>query len=83
MIDDFYYFKDSSLTKPTTLDAEKQRGNVYTGPPFGNLDEELQNLLDQYLADRGVDEMLAEFVAEYIDSKEQKEYVSWLEGKRL
>ena len=81
MIDNFSYFKDSTLPQPANFDAQKKRDIAYGGPAFGNLDEELQTLFDQYLVDRGVDTALAQFVTEYIDSKEQKEYVSWLERK--
>ncbi|KAK5114351.1 hypothetical protein LTR62_002603 [Meristemomyces frigidus] len=51
---------------------------LYTGPPFPQLDEEVQSLLEQYLEVRGVNTHLALFVPEYIDVKEQKEYLGWL-----
>ena len=52
---------------------------LYTGPPFDQLDEEVQTLLEQYLDVRGLDAGLAQFIPDYIDVKEQKEYVAWLE----
>ncbi|KAK3070790.1 Mitochondrial acidic protein mam33 [Teratosphaeriaceae sp. CCFEE 6253] len=52
--------------------------SLYTGPPFQQLDEEVQNLLEQYLDVRGINTTLALFVPEYIDVKEQKEYLGWL-----
>ncbi|KAK4556460.1 Mitochondrial acidic protein mam33 [Recurvomyces mirabilis] len=52
--------------------------NLYTGPPFQQLDEEVQSLLEQYLDVRGINTHLALFVPEYIDVKEQKEYLGWL-----
>jgi complement component 1 Q subcomponent-binding protein len=51
---------------------------MYSGPPFPQLDEDLQVLLESYLAERGVDTELAIFIPEYIDVKEQKEYLGWL-----
>lgn len=51
---------------------------LYTGPPFNNLDEDLQILLEKYLEERGVNTRLALFIPDYIDHKEQKEYVKWL-----
>ncbi|TKA24210.1 hypothetical protein B0A50_05974 [Salinomyces thailandicus] len=51
---------------------------LYTGPPFQQLDEEVQSLLEQYLDVRGINTALALFVPEYIDVKEQKEYLGWL-----
>ncbi|KAK4891444.1 Mitochondrial acidic protein mam33 [Elasticomyces elasticus] len=53
--------------------------SLYTGPPFQQLDEEVQSLLEQYLDVRGINTALALFVPEYIDVKEQKEYLGWLE----
>lgn len=50
----------------------------YTGPPFQQLDEELQSFFEAYLDDRGIDEALALFIPDYIDVKEQKEYLAWL-----
>ena len=52
--------------------------NLYTGPPFGQLDEEVQGMLEQYLDARGINTALALFIPDYIDVKEQKEYLSWL-----
>ena len=51
---------------------------AYTGPPFQQLDEEVQSLLEQYLENRGIDTALATFIPNYIDVKEQKEYLAWL-----
>ena len=52
--------------------------NLYTGPPFQQLDEEVQGLLEQYLDVRGINTALALFIPDYIDVKEQKEYLGWL-----
>ncbi|KAK4497194.1 hypothetical protein PRZ48_011644 [Zasmidium cellare] len=52
--------------------------NLYTGPPFQQLDEDVQQILEQYLSDRGITTALATFVPDYIDVKEQKEYLGWL-----
>ena len=51
---------------------------AYTGPPFQQLDEEVQSLMESYLDVRGVNTALALFVPEYIDVKEQREYLGWL-----
>ena len=72
----------SSSSSPTNDELLKQLREVpeqlYTGPPFDQLDEEVQTLLEQYLDVRGLDTGLASFVPDYIDVKEQKEYVAWL-----
>lgn len=56
------------------LSSEK----MYSGPPFPQLDEDLQQILEAYLNERGVNTDLAVFIPEYIDVKEQKEYLGWL-----
>lgn len=53
---------------------------MYLGPPFGNLDEDLQVILERYLDERGINTALALFVPDYVDYKEQREYVTWLNG---
>jgi len=52
--------------------------SLYAGPPFQQLDEEVQSLLEAYLDSRGINTALALFIPEYIDVKEQKEYLGWL-----
>lgn len=42
----------------------------------------MQALLENYLNERGIDTQLAMFIPEYIDVKEQKEYLRWLEQVR-
>jgi complement component 1 Q subcomponent-binding protein len=63
--------------KTAPLDTEE---TPYTGPPFNNLDEDLQLLLEKYLDERGINTELALFVPDYIDWKEQREYVTWLKS---
>lgn len=53
--------------------------STYAGPPFTQLDEEVQGILESYLNARGINNHLAMFIPDYIDVKEQKEYLSWLE----
>lgn len=80
LIDNVYYFADADLAEPEHAEQDWKRKSVYAGPPFGNLDEDLQVLLEKYLGDRGINTQLATFVPEYIDYKEQKEYVNWLKN---
>ncbi|QDS71444.1 hypothetical protein FKW77_003678 [Venturia effusa] len=80
LIDNVYFFTDADLAEPSGAEQEYKRKSVYAGPPFGNLDEDLQVLLEKYLGDRGINTRLATFVPEYIDYKEQKEYVNWLKN---
>lgn len=79
-IENVYYFPKAELADPKTAERDWERRSLYTGPPFGNLDEELQLLLERYLEERGINTALALWVPDYIDFKEQKEYMSWLAG---
>ncbi|KAI9868341.1 MAG: hypothetical protein M1813_005784 [Trichoglossum hirsutum] len=78
VIDNVYYYPSSDLADAKSAEKDWQRRSIYTGPPFGNLDEDLQVLLERYLDERGVNTALALFIPDYIDHKEQREYVSWL-----
>jgi len=80
VIDNVYYYTDASHAYAKTADKVHQRQDLYVGPPFGNLDEDLQVLLERYLDERGINTALAIFVPDYIDVKEQKEYLRWLEN---
>ncbi|KAL6721226.1 Mitochondrial acidic protein mam33 [Lecanora helva] len=78
VIDNVYYYKEGGLADAKTAEAAWKRKHLYEGPPFGNLDEDLQVLLERYLDERGVNTALALWVPEYIDFKEQREYLNWL-----
>jgi len=78
VIEDLYYFPKADLADPKTAEKDWERRALYTGPPFNNLDEDLQILLEKYLEERGINTRLALFIPDYIDHKEQKEYVRWL-----
>ena len=55
---------------------------LYAGPNFDELDQAVQNAFYEYLADRGVDDALAERLADFAQAKEQSEYVNWLAAAR-
>jgi complement component 1 Q subcomponent-binding protein len=78
IIENVYFYTDAKHAEPKTAEQIRERQDMYVGPPFGNLDEDLQVLLERYLEERGVNAALAIFVPDYIDMKEQKEYLSWL-----
>lgn len=80
MTEQLHYFPDQSLADAKTAEQDWARRAHYTGPPFANLDEELQVLIDRYVAERGIDTALALWVPDYVDYKEQREYVEWLNG---
>lgn len=78
MIEDLACFDKAELAEPETAEANWARQALYTGPPFNNLDEDLQLLLEKYLEERGINTRMALFIPDYIDHKEQKEYILWL-----
>ncbi|RDA90161.1 hypothetical protein CP533_0526 [Ophiocordyceps camponoti-saundersi (nom. inval.)] len=79
-VESISYLPDASLATSNALDVIHKRVDLYSGPPFGSLDEDLQLLVERYLDERGVNQAMAVFVADYADAKEQKEYVRWLEN---
>ena len=74
-----YNSSSSSLTDISAEGDWKRRG-AYGGPVFADLDELVQDQFHQMLAERGFDEQFTEFVPEYIEWKEEKEYINWLEN---
>lgn len=52
----------------------------YAGPNFEELDSNLQDAFYEYLRQRGVDDDFSAKVADYCTSKEQVEYVNWLQA---
>ncbi|KAL9052326.1 MAG: hypothetical protein Q9162_005470 [Coniocarpon cinnabarinum] len=79
-VDSVYYYSDAKHLDPKNAEQEAQAARLYTGPPFSNLDEDLQVLFEKYLDERGINTTMALFVPEYIDYKEQKEYLNWLQN---
>lgn len=77
-----HFLPRASLIDPKTTDEMKQSQNVYRGPPFSHLDTELQAMYENYVRERGVNEQLAYFLTRYVDYKEQREYVLWLENMK-
>lgn len=65
------------------IDATSKEGrDVYGGPPFQYLDTELQNMYETYIQERGIDTNLAYFLTKYVDYKEQREYLQWLQNMK-
>lgn len=49
VIENVYFFPKKELADAKTAEKDWERRDLYTGPPFGNLDEDLQVLLERYL----------------------------------
>lgn len=47
---------------------------------FSELDDKLQQAFMSFLSERGVNAELGQFIIEFSDDKEQREYMHWLEG---
>ena len=58
--------------------AERDSVNAYNGPDFEDLNEEVQQGLDEYLASLGINEQVRLFVDTAAIDKEQREYNRWL-----
>ncbi|KAJ0406272.1 hypothetical protein P43SY_007060 [Pythium insidiosum] len=61
-----------------TKDAKDE--SLYFGPNFVELELDLQESLYEYLAARHIDDDLAQFITQFADLKEQREYLSFLES---
>lgn len=75
------YYPKSSLIEPSTPQEGTEVESAYTGPPFENLDTDLQLMFENYLEERGINVELANTMQQYVDWKEQREYVDWLQSK--
>lgn len=80
-IEEVSYFSKPDLAYAQTAEKDWARQSLYAGPPFENLDEDLQTFLERYLEERGINAELGNMIPDYIQVKEQKEYVRWLESK--
>lgn len=80
IVENLYYYKDPAIAHSSSPEAAHKERDVYPGPPFGTLDEDLQLLMEQYLEERGINTVLAAFVPDYMDMKEHREYLEWLKN---
>lgn len=60
--------------------ADSDKDDVYLGPNFIDLELDVQEHFYSYLAARKVDDDLAQFITQFADLKEQREYLSFLES---
>lgn len=59
---DVQFFSEAELANALTHEDERKQAKVYKGPPFHNLDQDLQSLLEQYVDERGINQLVAGFV---------------------
>ncbi|KAI9139810.1 mitochondrial glycoprotein [Paraphysoderma sedebokerense] len=79
-IDNVTFTSDVKLTQQDNAETDYQRRGLYVGPVFSDLDDVVQEKFYEYLQARRIDSALAEFIPSYIEWKEQKEYVKWLDS---
>lgn len=60
--------------------ASAEKDSVYFGPNFADLELDVQEKFYDYLAERKIDDDLAQFITQYADLKEQREYLAFLES---
>ncbi|CAK9323289.1 unnamed protein product [Citrullus colocynthis] len=53
---------------------------VYEGPEFNDLDENLQKAFHKYLVIRGIKPSTTNFLLEYMNNKDNREYSMWLKN---
>jgi len=63
-----------------TSAEEKDNVSSYNGPEFEDLEQKLQEGLDEYLAEVGVDGSVCDFIDAMAVDKEQREYLRWLKN---
>ncbi|OMJ17195.1 Mitochondrial acidic protein MAM33 [Smittium culicis] len=78
-INQMQFFNDPKDALQQSPESDYSRRTAYLGPVFGQLSDDLKEGIDQFLEDRGIDTGLSMFVQDYIEFKEQKEYLRWLE----
>lgn len=78
-----HFYPRADLIDPKTSETVKEAQNVYGGPPFPYLDAELQQMYETYVQERGIDTQLSLFLSRYVDYKEQREYVQWLQNMKV
>jgi complement component 1 Q subcomponent-binding protein len=80
LISGILYCEEGIKATSKTVDEAWKRRELYSGPQFGHLDEDLQVLFERYLEERDINTALAMFIPSYIEYKEQRDYIGWLEN---
>jgi complement component 1 Q subcomponent-binding protein len=75
-IDNVSFYPTAALGTELTAEADWKRRGLYIGPQFDTLDVGVQEELEKFLAERGINESLALFIPEFAEHKEQKVRVS-------
>ncbi|KAJ2001351.1 Mitochondrial acidic protein mam33 [Coemansia thaxteri] len=77
-VDHMKFLPDEETAVSATVDKDWARKQVYCGPIFGQLSDDLKENIDEFLAERNIDTALTLFMQDFIEYKEQGEYLNWL-----
>ncbi|KAG8877952.1 Mitochondrial acidic protein mam33 [Tulasnella sp. 332] len=72
VVENVSYYGDAKLASELTAEADWSRRGLYIGPQFDHLDVGVQEAFEKYLDERGVGPVLAAFIPEYAEWKEQQ-----------
>jgi len=61
---------------------EKESVSSYNGPDFEDIDDKLQESMDEYLAEVGMNNEVCDFIDAMALDKEQREYIRWLNNTK-
>ena len=78
VIDKIRVYDTASAAREQTLNGAFERNALYQGPNLDESEEEVLDGFQLYLAERQIDDQLAEFVGQYSVWIEQQEYETWL-----
>ncbi|KAH6879390.1 regulatory protein suaprga1 [Coprinopsis sp. MPI-PUGE-AT-0042] len=79
LVENVSFYEDAKVGTELTAEADWKRRGMYIGPQFDTLDIGLQEEFEKFLQERGINESIAQFIPDYAEFKEQKEYVKWLD----
>jgi len=79
-IDRVAFYSNDRMALDEGVEADWNKGALYPGPVFSDLDEKLVQTVTEYLDERGINDELAPVIIDLVTWKEQKEYVGWLKA---
>lgn len=72
VIENISFYDDAKVGTELSAESDWKRRGLYIGPNFDTLDVGLQDEIQKYLQERGINETVATFVPEYCAHKEQQ-----------
>uniref|UniRef100_A0A0D6QZS3 Mitochondrial glycoprotein n=1 Tax=Araucaria cunninghamii TaxID=56994 RepID=A0A0D6QZS3_ARACU len=76
------YSDEIAIDSMSVREPDQSTDCLYEGPPFSDLDDELQRGFHKYLEVRGIKASLSNFLAEYMLNKDSNEYIRWLRNMK-